>query len=75
MTVGELVKLLQQFDQNLPVLVDGYEWGFQLAKSPRQTTAVRRDGETPICGDWESPDGIGWDTIVEPEQPVVVIER
>lgn len=43
MTVGELVSKLMHLDQNLPVLVPGYETGAELATTARLVTVEDRD--------------------------------
>lgn len=74
MTVGDLVKLLSSFDQDLPVLVDGYEWGFQAPHAPIQIIVERKPCAS-VAGDWDTPDGISWGEITESARPVVVIPR
>ena len=74
MTVGELIVLLEAFDKSLPVLVDGYEWGYQYPAAPKQIIAECRPCSA-CAGDWDEPDNMNWGDITEPAQPVVLIER
>lgn len=75
MTVAELIASLHRLDPNLPVLVDGYEWGLQLAHEPRQIIAERKEDVATCGGDWEEPGGIGWGSVLEAARPVVLISR
>lgn len=39
-TVGELITLLQEFDADLPIIVDGYEGGFDYPLDPQEIEIV-----------------------------------
>ncbi len=41
MTVAELIAHLSQLDPNLPVLVDGYEFGYDTAQTPVKVRVQR----------------------------------
>lgn len=66
MTVGDLLAHLTKFDPSFPVLVSGYEWGFQYPRTPRMMIAERRSDVSDVGGDWEEADGptIGWGVVV-----------
>lgn len=74
MTVRELIAALAQFDPELPVLVDGHEFGLDNAQSPRVVTVKTYTIKHSYHGEFEEIGGNFADVEGEPIQ-AVVIER
>lgn len=53
MKVKDLIVELQALDQNLNVLVAGYEGGYNLADPSLETRKFKLDPE-PFCGDYDT---------------------
>lgn len=55
MTVKELIRYLSEQDQDLEILVDGYEHGKTTGVYTRRITFLRDVNDSPFCGEHEEP--------------------
>jgi hypothetical protein len=52
MTIRELILVLQQIpNQDLPVVISGYEGGYNLVTGTKSLSITRNP--SPYCGDWD----------------------
>lgn len=70
MNVGALIKHLQAFDPELPVMVDGYEGGLDQPREPRLVKMYHEPHA--YCGDYNLVSE--WDEVETP-LPAVYLER
>jgi hypothetical protein len=78
-TVGELVAELLKFDQSLPVMVKGYEYGWQEAVAPRLAERVALNVNAPGYGgpheewdEWEEKFNRQWAKDAGDPEPTVI---
>jgi hypothetical protein len=57
MTVKELIEKLQQFPADCPVVLDGYEDGYNEATDIRTKTVARQDAAEWFNGEFDDAEG------------------
>lgn len=71
-TVKEMIEALQKLDPDTPVLVRGYESGFDEAGPPEELTVVKVIHDKYYDGRFQEAPARYWDKEGEPFQAIII---